>query len=115
MRLSLGDIFCAVDDRCCLWYGRGFLSSCYFGHTSVLLAIMGWCRAGGVVYGDWWGWPCWKGHPMTLLAMKQHLQQVKIATLGNIAQTMHTEPDLARDMLKHWVRKGCIRQFTKRL
>jgi hypothetical protein len=51
---------------------------------------------------------------MSLLELKQHLMQSKITTLGNLAQYFHCDdPELLRSMLRHWVRKGCLRQFTK--
>ncbi len=50
---------------------------------------------------------------MSLLALKQHLQEVKMASLGKIAEHFKCDADLMRDMLKHWVRKGCVRQFSK--
>lgn len=50
---------------------------------------------------------------MSLLAVKQHLQQVKIASLGRIAEHFQSDAELMRHMLGHWVRKGCVRQFTK--
>lgn len=50
---------------------------------------------------------------MSLLAVKQHLQQIKIASLGRIAEYFQSDVDLMRQMLGHWVRKGCVKRFTK--
>ena len=50
---------------------------------------------------------------MSLLELKQHLMQTKVTTLGGIAQHFHCDPELMRSMLSHWVRKGCLRQFSK--
>ena len=50
---------------------------------------------------------------MSLLDVKQHLIQVKITSLGSIAQHFHCDAELMRNMLGHWVRKGCVRQFSK--
>ena len=50
---------------------------------------------------------------MSLLEMKEHLMQVRVATLGSIAQHFHSDPELIRNMMGHWVRKGCVRQFSK--
>jgi hypothetical protein len=38
---------------------------------------------------------------------------VRISNLGGIAQHFHCEVELMRQMLRHWVRKGCVRQFAK--
>ena len=51
---------------------------------------------------------------MSLLELKQHLMQTRVSTLGNIAAHFHCDPELVRSMLKHWVRKGCLRQFSKK-
>lgn len=50
---------------------------------------------------------------MSLLDLKQHLTQVKMASLGSIAEHFHCDAELMRNMLSHWVRKGCLRHFTK--
>jgi putative ferrous iron transport protein C len=50
---------------------------------------------------------------MSLLAVKQHLQQVKMASLGRIAEYFQSDAELMRQMLGHWIRKGCVKQFTK--
>lgn len=52
---------------------------------------------------------------MSLLEIKQYLLQVKISSLGSLAQHFHCDALLMRQMLQHWVRKGCVRQFDKTL
>lgn len=51
---------------------------------------------------------------MSLVQLKQHLMQVKMATLGSLCQLFKTEPDMIRCMLMHLVHKGCVRQCTKK-
>lgn len=50
---------------------------------------------------------------MGLLELKQHLIQAKIASLGSMAAHFRCDPIFLRSMLAHWVRKGCLRQFSK--
>ena len=51
---------------------------------------------------------------MTLVAIKQHMMQVKIATLSNLCLLFKSDPETLRCMLAHWVRKGNLRQCTKK-
>lgn len=51
---------------------------------------------------------------MSLLAIKQHMMQVKMASLGHLCTFFQMEPDTLRCLLAHWIRKGCIRQCTKK-
>ena len=50
---------------------------------------------------------------MNLLELKNYLQQVKIASLAKICAHFNCDSDLLRNMMGHWLRKGCIRQFTQ--
>lgn len=50
---------------------------------------------------------------MSLLALKQHLMCVRVATLGSLCRLFNAEPDTVRGMMTHWVRKGCVRQCLK--
>jgi len=50
---------------------------------------------------------------MSLLAIKQYLMKVKIASLATLSLYFNADPDTLRHMLKHWVRKGCVRQCMK--
>ncbi len=50
---------------------------------------------------------------MSLLELKAHLMQTRVATLGGLAQHFCCDPEVLRCMLGHWVRKGCLKQFTK--
>lgn len=50
---------------------------------------------------------------MNLLEIKQYLTKVKIASLSNLCAYFGCESDLLRNMMMHWVRKGCIRQLEK--
>jgi putative ferrous iron transport protein C len=51
---------------------------------------------------------------MSLLAIKDHLIQVKSASLANLAAYFHqADLDVLRDMLAHWMRKGKVRCFAK--
>ena len=50
---------------------------------------------------------------MTLIEIKQHLAQVKIASLNALCAYFHSDPLLTQSMLAHWVRKGCVRKCMK--
>ena len=50
---------------------------------------------------------------MNLIAIKQYLMQVKLATLGSLCQVFKAEPETMRCLLSHWQRKGCVRQCMK--
>jgi len=50
---------------------------------------------------------------MSLLNIKQHMMQVKIATLGSLCKRFSVTPDFMRCMLTHWLRKGTIRLCPK--
>jgi len=51
---------------------------------------------------------------MNLIAIKNYLSEVKIASLGTLCENFKCEPDSLRCMLSHWLRKGCVRQFNKK-
>lgn len=51
---------------------------------------------------------------MSLLAIKQHMMQVKAATLSSLCQLFNADPDTLRCMLSHWIKKGNIRVCTKK-
>jgi len=50
---------------------------------------------------------------MSLIAIKRHLMQVKVATLSSLCTLFNADPETVRCMLSHLVRKGCIRQGLK--
>lgn len=50
---------------------------------------------------------------MSLIELKNYLQQVKIASLGSIAAYFKCDVYLLRQMLGHWIKKGCIRKVVK--
>jgi hypothetical protein len=50
---------------------------------------------------------------MNLLELKSYLQKVKIASLSSLSIYFNCDSELLRNMLGHWVRKGCLRQFNK--
>lgn len=47
---------------------------------------------------------------MSLIEIKNHLMQVKKATLSSLCNIYNADPDTMRCMLKHLVQKGCVRQ-----
>lgn len=47
---------------------------------------------------------------MSLFALRDHLKQVKMASLATLCANFQSEPDTLRGMLAHWIRKGVIRQ-----
>jgi hypothetical protein len=51
---------------------------------------------------------------MNLIAIKQHLSQVKMATLGSLCHIFNADPDRVRCLLKHWITKGKVRQCVKK-
>ena len=52
---------------------------------------------------------------MSLLDIKHHMMQVKIATLSSLCLLFNRDAETLRCMLQHWVRKGCLKQCTKKL
>lgn len=51
---------------------------------------------------------------MSLLAIKHHMMQVKMATLSSLCTLFHADPEMVRCMLSHWIKKGKIRQCMKK-
>lgn len=51
---------------------------------------------------------------MNLIDIKQHMMQVKMATLASLCQLFGADPDRVRCMLSHWIKKGRIRQCMKK-
>lgn len=51
---------------------------------------------------------------MNLLAIKNHMMLVKIATLSSLCALFKADPDTLRCMLSHWISKGKIRQCMKK-
>lgn len=51
---------------------------------------------------------------MSLIEIKRHLLQVKVATLSSLCLLFNAEPETVRCLLSHWIRKGCVRQCTKK-
>lgn len=50
---------------------------------------------------------------MNLLEIKQHLSQVKIATLSSLCVYFNCEAECLRAMLSHWIKKGKVRTLKK--
>lgn len=50
---------------------------------------------------------------MSLLEIKNHLMQVKMASLAALSAYFKCEKELLRKMLEHWVRKGKVRKFEQ--
>lgn len=50
---------------------------------------------------------------MNLLDIKQHMMEVKMASLSSLSVRFHGDTELLRAMLAHWVRKGKLRQCMK--
>jgi len=51
---------------------------------------------------------------MSLLAIRDHMMQVKMASLSHLCSVFKLSPDNLRCMLMHWIRKGKIRQCMKK-
>ena len=50
---------------------------------------------------------------MSLLEIKRYLMNVKMASIETLSAHFHCQSDVLRDMILHWVRKGCVRQFSQ--
>ena len=50
---------------------------------------------------------------MNLLEIKKYLMTVKIASLANLCTYFNCESELLRQMLGHWMRKGCVRKCAQ--
>lgn len=51
---------------------------------------------------------------MSLLAIKKHMMQVKMTTLSSLCTLFHADPEMIRCLLRHWIKKGKIRQCMKK-
>jgi hypothetical protein len=51
---------------------------------------------------------------MSLLDIRNHMMQVRLATLGSLCSLFKTDADTVRCMLSHWMNKGKIRQCVKK-
>lgn len=50
---------------------------------------------------------------MSLLDIKKYLMQVRIVSMSGLVAYFNAKPEVLRDMLGHWMRKGCLRQCQK--
>lgn len=50
---------------------------------------------------------------MGLIDIKNYLQSIKVSNLFHLSTYFNMDPDILRDMLQHWERKGCIRKSGK--
>lgn len=50
---------------------------------------------------------------MNLIDIKKHLMLVKTASLGGLCAIFKSDPETVRCMLRHLIRKGCVRQCTR--
>jgi hypothetical protein len=50
---------------------------------------------------------------MNLLEIKNYLMRVKVASLAHLCTYFNCDSELLRNMLGHWVRKGCVRKCEK--
>lgn len=48
---------------------------------------------------------------MSLLDIKNYLMQVKMASITTLCARFNCDSDVLRNMMSHWMRKGCIRRF----
>ncbi len=51
---------------------------------------------------------------MSLIAIKQYMMQVRVATLGSLCGVFASDPETMRCMLQHWMQKGKIRPCKKK-
>ena len=50
---------------------------------------------------------------MSLVAIKQHFEKVRIATLSGLCAIFKIEPKPMQAMLEFWIRKGVLRRCPK--
>lgn len=50
---------------------------------------------------------------ISLVQIKKYLIQVRMTSLANLSLYFNVEPTFMRDMLKHWIRKGCVRECKR--
>ena len=50
---------------------------------------------------------------MSLLALREYLCKYRVASLATLCRNFGCEADLLRQMMRHWIQKGCVRCFTK--
>lgn len=48
---------------------------------------------------------------MNLLDIKNYLKQVKMASITKLSAHFNCDSDVLRNMIGHWMRKGCIRRY----
>lgn len=51
---------------------------------------------------------------MSLLAIKSHMMQVKMASLSSLCLLFGTEQESMRCLLRHWIQKGKIRECERK-
>lgn len=51
---------------------------------------------------------------MSLIALKQYLKQVQMTSLQNLCRHFNAEAETVRCLLAHWIRKGNVKQCTKK-
>jgi len=50
---------------------------------------------------------------MSLLAIKQHMKVVKVATLASLCLLFKADAETIRCLLSHWIKKGNIKRCLK--
>lgn len=50
---------------------------------------------------------------MSLLAIKSHMMQVKMASLSSLCLLFSAEQETMRCLLRHWIQKGKIRECVR--
>lgn len=50
---------------------------------------------------------------MSLIDIKNHLMQVKVATLTSLCLLFKVRPETMRAMMSHWINKGKVRHCMK--
>lgn len=50
---------------------------------------------------------------MNLLEIKNYLMRVRIASLSSLCTYFNCDSVLLRNMLGHWIKKGCVKQCLK--
>lgn len=50
---------------------------------------------------------------MSLLVLKKHMVQTRVTSLLDLSKHLNLSPEMVKDMLMHWIRKGSVRQLPK--
>lgn len=50
---------------------------------------------------------------MILIELKNYLKQMRVMNVFDLSRQLNVAPEVVKDMVGHWVRKGCVRAVPK--